>query len=684
MKTNIKNLLIAGGAMLALASCSENSWNDLYLDGFEGGFTPTDVQTIDYTLTAADYARLADNRFNKALATKQGVSNELAAVKTQNYLNASIPAEEYIPNLLKDSLFTYFALSDGSAINLTYREAGELPETMKALNGIREYIVGEDDYQMVYGSADDYASAFSPSHSASSNIPKVLAGAIDDAEEGEYIVVNYNNSDTDPVFGETPVPPTPGFTMTSVLTPDVAVGDDVTVNGVVTAVCNAGIILTDNAGSILVYAKEFPASDYKVGDQVIATGTLAAFKNCLQLPYDDNLQKVESQAYTYPAPKDLTPDVLLAAGKNETPVLAQYGTMTGNVVVDGNYINLLFGDRTDVRGSIYNATDEIKAKLQDGKTMTLYGYFTQTSTSGTYTNCNFVVTEVADAKGKAARSPRRIVSVPSQNLNAVYMFNGSKWVAADEDIVVVNPADYAAMGLTYGNFSGTQTSEYLPTFLAQKFPYAQAETAKYVVYKYFANKETTFACSKWEYDGSKWVDAITADGIRTVTNQFVRNDGVWKLDPSITLTLPAGKNQPLSSWFYQACVDWVLANVPDGADYVTSYGNNDYYTGVSAYQGNIDHRPGSARTQNPTAYADMSDEEIVALEKERFEKEVCPGVLGVLYPNMDLVGDFAPTVTINFYTYNGSSTTPGQIICRVVSKGKFEFVSCNWDLNAKE
>ena len=76
MKTNIKNLLIAGGAMLALASCSENSWNDLYLDGFEGGFTPTDVQTIDYTLTAADYTRIADNRFNKALATKQGVSNE--------------------------------------------------------------------------------------------------------------------------------------------------------------------------------------------------------------------------------------------------------------------------------------------------------------------------------------------------------------------------------------------------------------------------------------------------------------------------------------------------------------------------------------------------------------------------------------------------------------------------------
>ncbi len=684
MKTNIKHLFAAGGALLALASCSENSWNDLYLDSFEGGHTPTDVQTVDYTLTPADYARIADNRFNKALAAKQDVSKELASVKTQLYLNSAIPAEEYIPNLLKDSLFSYFALSDGSAINLTYREAGELPETMKALNGIREYVVGDDDYQIVYGSTDNYAPAFSPSHPASAGIPKILAASIDDAEAGEYIVVNYNNSDTDPVFGGTPTPPTSEFTMSSVLTSGLAVGDDVTINGVVTAVCTAGIILTDNAGSILVYSKDFPYADYKVGDQVTATGTLANYKNCMQLPYDGNLKKAGTQAYTYPTANELTPDFLLNAGKNESPVLAVYGSITGKVVIDGNYVNVYFGDRTDVRGSIYNAPDEIKAKLQDGKTMTFMGYFTQTSKSGDCTNCNFVVTAVSEAKGKRARAPRRVVSIPSENLNAVYLFNGSKWEAAADDIVVVNPADYTAMGLTYGNFSGTQAAEYLPAFLARKFPYAQAETEKYVVYKYYANKETTYACSQWQYDGATWVDAITSDGIRTVTNQFVRNDGVWKLDPSVTLTLPAGKNQPLSTWFFQACVDWVLANVSDGAAYVTSYGNNDYYTGASAYQGNIDLRPGSARTQNPTAYADMSDDEIVALEKERFEKEVCPGVLGVLYPNMDLVGDFAPTVTINFYTYNGSSTTPGRIICKVVSKGHFEFVSCDWDLDSEE
>lgn len=679
MKHNIKSLLIAGGAMLAMASCSENSWNDLYLDGFEGGHTPTDVQTVKYTLTDADYARLADNRFNKLLASQEGVSSELAAVKTQRYLNAAIQADKYIPNLLNDSLFRYFTLSDGSAINLTYNEAGELPEVMAALNGAREYIVSDDDYQIVYGSSTDYTASFTPSHPASTSLSKVLAAAIDDAKAGDYVVVNFNESDVDPVFDQKPEPPTPGFSMSSVLTPGLGPDTDITVNGVVTAVCNAGIILTDNAGSILVYANGFPAADYKVGDQVIATGTTSFYKNCLQLPYNDNLQKAGTQSYTYPEAKVFTPEVLLAAGANSTPVLAQYGTMTGRVDISGNYYNVYFGDREDVRGSIYNATDAIKAQLTSGETYTLEGYFTQTSTSGTYTNCNFVVTAVKSAAKSTRRKATRSVSVPSVNVNAVYVYNGSKWNVADPDIVAVNPADYAAMGLTYGNFSGTQSAEYLPRFLAVKFPYAQADTEKYVVYKYYASGVTSFACTQYTFNGSEWVDTITRDGVRTVTNQFVKNDGVWKLDPSVTLNLPAGRNQPLSTWFFQACVDWVRDNVADGAAYITSYGNNDYYTGASAYQGNVDLRAGSARNQNGEAYDGMTDEEIVALMKSRFENEVCPGTLGVLYPDLGPVGDFEPTVTINFYYYNGS-THPARVIYKAVAKGKFELVEADWEI----
>lgn len=676
MESNIKSLLTSGMALLMLAACSENSWNDKYLEGFEEGTTPEQVETIEYTLTETDYEVFSVNSANVALAKEKGVEADLKAVKTQRYLNASIPAAEFMPNYLKDADFKYFALSDGSSINLTYREAGELPETMTALNGAYQYAVSDEDYQMVYDSDTDYTSAFSPSHPASRSMNKILEEALPDAEKGQYAIVNYNESATDPVFNTEPVPSTP-FHLTNVLTDDLTIDQEITVNGIVTAVCKAGIILTDNAGSILVYKSDFPYADYQVGDQVIANGITDAYKNCLQIKYDDNLQKVGTQSYTYPEAKELTPDMLLQAGTNEKPVLAQYGYMTGTVKIDGNYLNLMFGDRTDVRGSIYNITDELRAQLIDGATMTLEGYFTQTSVSGSFTNCNIVVTKMI-AGNKKSRKATRTVTVPSTNVNAAYLYNGTKWEAAGNDIYVVQPGDYEAMGLSYGNFSKTQPEEYLPKLLARVFPYAKADDTKYVAYKYYDGKNTTYACAEWAYDGIKWVDNISTNGVRTVTNQFVRRDGKWVLDPSVELTLPAGRNQPLSTWFFQTCVDWVRENVPDGASYITSYGNNDYYTGASAFQGNIDLRAAAAKGQNPAAYDSMSDEEVVALMKKRFEEEVGPAVLGQLYPNMAPVGDFEPLFTIHFGTYDGSSHEH-TIVFKCIEKGKFTFVSCTWN-----
>ena len=71
MKTIMKFIAPAALMMLGLASCGEDSWNN-HLDGFEGGENMDQVVPgINYTLTAADYKRFADNRFNKALAAKE-------------------------------------------------------------------------------------------------------------------------------------------------------------------------------------------------------------------------------------------------------------------------------------------------------------------------------------------------------------------------------------------------------------------------------------------------------------------------------------------------------------------------------------------------------------------------------------------------------------------------------------
>ncbi len=99
----------------------------------------------------------------------------------------------------KDSLFSYYTLSDGSAINISYREVdANLPDEIKGLNGDVQYVVSQRDYQYAYGSTSDYAMAFSPSYPAATLIPGILADVFDDAAAGEYRVVKYNESDTDP------------------------------------------------------------------------------------------------------------------------------------------------------------------------------------------------------------------------------------------------------------------------------------------------------------------------------------------------------------------------------------------------------------------------------------------------------------------------------------------------------
>lgn len=672
MKTN-KSKYIAAAAMAALlASCGENTWNN-QLDGFEGGADNSQVETVSYTLTAADYARAAANRFNQALAKEQGVSDELAAVGSQHYFTNKVPAAEYIPNLLKDSLFAYYGLSDGSAINLTYNQVGQdLPEILTGLNAAKSYTVSESDYQDAYGSDEDYAPAFAPSYPAASYLPAILGGEFQDAEKGDYVLVSYNQSNVDPNF-ET------RFELSSVISNSLQVGSEVEVNGIITGECTRGFILTDKSGSILVYGSGYAAGTYSVGQLVTLKGTVSSYKNCMQISYDSAVitPMGSDSKYEYPSPVELTADYLIAANANQNPVTAVYGVMTGTINVSGNYVNVALDGTTAARGSVYYASDELKAKLQDGVKYTLYGYFTQTSTSGETVNANFVVVDVKSA----TKGPQRVVSIPAESVYAVYTFNGSRWEAVTGDICVLQPSDYAAMGVgSYNNLSGDQPAQFLPILLRQKYPYATADKQVYVVYRWYESKITSVACAQYTYNGSDWEDTITTQGVETVTSQFVRRDGVWQLDPSVELTLPAGRNQPLSTWFFQACVDWVKDNVPDGSKFISSYGNNDYYTGASAYQGNFDFRASKAREQFPEYYQDMTDEQVVETMQKHFTEQVGPGALAVLYPDMAPIGELEPTVTINFSGYNGDKTLPGKCVFKCVANKKFEIVSFEWPL----
>lgn len=831
MKTKIFSTLFAGACIVALASCDDNSWNNEHLKGFDDDPAITDVQSIEYTLTDADYANIAANTTNKSLAGEEN-ANALKAVGTQHYFTDIITAKDYIPAYLGDSKFPYFVLDNGSAVKVTYKVATNLPEEISAATAALEYEVTEADYQTVWGSEEDFISAFAPSHTAAKNIPSILKTQYPDAQAGQYVIVNYKTSDQEPIFstveGETAsythakvsaitsgkkyvlvaegkaataiegkaygylgvtdvtvegdglnltdataiefsfiatdggyyiidangkylyqsgtynsfnLSDTPvngavwtveakadgsmKITNTSVgktiqydtqyssygsyadergITPvayekitglssvlaTVEKGSTYDIKGVVTGICAQGYMLSDDSGTILVYyGKSYDVASHKIGDVVEINGTIGSYNKGLQVTGSSAVETITgSYDYSYPAAKVYTGaamDAELSARTEDG--LAIYASITGTASVNGNYVNIIVEGAT-AQGSPYQMTADQKALFVDGEKVTVTGWYIAIS-GGKY--ISMVVTNVSSATSKSRSMNSRAVAadVPSIKENAVYYFDGSSWNVPN-NFTILNPADYTAMGQSYGNLSTSAKPEvYLPLYLKNKFPYAQAETAKFVLYKYYDGSATYYRCDQYVFNGSEWT---VNNGIVEESAQFVKTGGKWMYDPNVTITLPGGKGQEISTLYYQACVNWVFENIDkplgstdikSGKFYVTSYGNNEYYSGTSAYQGNVDLRPSAAKTQYPTEYEGMSDEEIVAKMKERFAREVMPGALASLHADAAPIDGLQVIYTINFAIYTGS-TSQHTIRYEVVAPGQFEFIDCTWDESTTE
>ena len=675
MKNHIAKSLIAGAAVLALAACDYNSWNEDYLDGFE---TPdnTDVKTVEYTLTAADYAAVAANKTNAALAG-DALKDQLANVGKLHRFTDEIPAADYMPAFLASTSFPYFSLSDGSAVKLTFNVADALPEELEKLNATEAYTLTTEDYQTIWDSEEDYADALAPSHTPEVAIPAVLAGKYPDAELGDYVVVNYNWSENDPVFNAQPTPD-PGFEPTAVLG-SLEMDQTVTVRGWITGVCERGYIVTDASGSVFAYyGGGIDIASYPIGAEIEVTAPVSSYNKGWQLDGSKVISETvnkNGEPYTYPAPEILTGskmDELITRADNE---LAMYVQMTGTVAVSGNNINIVVEGAEEAKGSAYFSTEAQKEMLTDGAKVTVTGYFI--AVAGT----RYMNTVVTDIKTGAA-APARVAQLASTGKAQAYYFNGTRW-SKPNNVTALSAAQCNEItGKTYGNLTKAQADYALPIFLKQTFPYAQAGNQQFIVFN--CNDVKAYVGRQYIFDGAEWAEN---DGIEETTLQFVRQGGSWKADPSVVLVLPSGKGQELSATYYQACTDWVYENIDvplgstsitSGFGYVTSYGNNEYYSGTSAYQNNVDLRADKAAAQYPEGYAGMSDAEIGALMKKRFETEVMPGVLAKLHPEAAPMEGVQVTYTITFGTYDGSNHTE-TIRFEVTAPGTFTFLDCTWN-----
>ncbi len=677
MNKYINRFAILAGCTLALTACDDNSWNDK-LDGFDTIDTDQSTSTVDYTMTQVDYATIAGLSTAKAYAAAEGTADDLKAVGTQGYFTDAIDAESYIPFFLADERFPYFALNNGSYARVTYETVAGQPAEVTAAVNAGKYTVTPEDYIAAWESDTNYAEAFAPSCTAAKNIPNILKSAFPDAEAGQYVIVSYNESATDPVFGGSSAEE-PAFELSNVLG-SITKNQDVDIAGYVAAVSTQGPVIADASGSVFAYLPT-NNSDLQIGDQVVFTGSVSSYNYGYQLAKDSSPEVVGKQEVTYPAAKSWTGTeidafVADAMASGADPIKPVFSKFTGKVTVSGNYINIIL-DGTTVQLSPYGAGSAVKAAMTDGAEVTLEGYVVAIASKGKYLNT--VVTKVGTtpivsiASVDAAIS--RAVSVASTAENAMYEFDGAKW-AAKTGMTVLNHADYQAMGQKYDNLSGTSPKELLPLYLKQTYPYALADDIRYVVYNYYNGSATVVRCAECRYTGSEWTGGF--NGSTVVTAQFVKKNNAWVYSPDVEITLPAGRGIAISTLYYQTCVDWIAANVPDGSAYVTSYGNNEYYCGTSAYQGNVDLRASAAKTQYP-GYDSMTDDEVVALEKKRFELEVFPAALAIIHPDAaPTAKGIEPFYTIHFFYYTGT-TEPATIIYQVTAPGVFTFISCTWN-----
>lgn len=646
------NILGLSALALLATGCSENSWND-HLEGFGVPTPGTQVESMTYTLTATDYETISSLSGDKS-------------IKTNLCFSSDAQAQEYIPAFLASSKFTYFTLDNGSSIKVQY-EVSEAPDPMiSAIGNAPEYKLSEADYKLVWGSDDDFIAALAPKTPAKKALPKVLANAYPAAEAGDVVCVTYQETAANPIFGSIGGGDTPENSYTSVITSDVKKDDELTVKGVVTGISTRGFVVTDNAGSICFDKSGFDQSSVSIGSEVTCSGTVGVYSQCLQISINNSYEVTGISSYQYPAPVVMDGAAVDAACAETADILAKYVEIEATVSVSNNkYWNLNIEGATR-QGSVYNAPQSVKDQLPDGARVKLNGYFVAVTGSARY--FNILVTSVTNLDAATKAPVGEMVSSP---VYAVYSYNGTAWAPAS-GVTALQAADYRQLQQSYDNLSNDLPAQLLPKFMDVNYPYASEGDSKLIAYRYYASSNTTNRVASMVRGADGW----NFNPNRTViVDQFNKMNNTWKFDPSVKIDL-LNSNQSTVD-FYQACVDWVKANAPDGSKYVSSYGNNDYYGGASAYYKNVDIRGDKARAQYAAGFEGMTDDQISELIKYRFCYEVIPGTLATLYPDAKPVEGMEVLYTIDFIEYTGTSTnTTG--VWKVTGPAKFEFVSCTW------
>ncbi len=621
LKYNILALSLFGAIATACDPMDE-IYNNLDAQG-----TVVSKTMEEYVLTEADYASISTAAGKVATTDEEKALAK--AVKTDLALNEFATADKFVPSIIANLLPSW---GKGSSVGVTYNYQNSPADYVIEYRTATSTSLTNNVYASIWGDGSPIK-FLTPAHSPETVIPAFLLEQYAEAADGDLVLVDYKYDSKEPEYS----------------------------------------------------GKEYLKQDFETGitsgDELVIANwkniDLTSSKKWISKTYSGNSY---AEISAYKATTDVDSWLISPA----VTIDSESASITFDIVF-GHYK----GDCFDILVSdSYNGGDEI----DPSKWTSLKNMFTfpEPLTSGYTAMTNVGKASLASYKGKtvyfafqySGNPTDKTTTVQIDNFSvsssvlsptnekpcsALYKFNGTKWnLNSDASLVVIAPEDYDAMGSEtgkYDNFSNTaEPADYLPKFLAQKFPYAQEGESKAVMYKYYdTSKVTSIKVDEYILTSGVWV---LNNNIETKTKiNFVCGTNGWMFDPTVT--------KSLVSTDYLILENWVKSN-KDAGYMDQKYGNSEYWFGGSSYYQNFNIQLSKRRSNDPDNKIPADD----TAAKEYLLSMVVEGIemiLANLYASAPAqMGGVDCYYNITAKIYDGLETIP--YMYRFKGKGNGEFV----------
>ncbi len=617
-------------------------YNEKNFPGMEDDAEPTNVAKYEYTIQPTDI-----NTIVKALNAKKTHADSVMAntLSADKMFSDAAPAEDLIPYVLTAK---YFAVDKNASALVTYQnKEGRYDDLVKLSQPA--YTLTTNDYKLVWG--ENYVNALTPSKSPDVEIPKILAIDFPKPNDGDFKNVEYNYSFEEPVIDQVL------FDYLSADFEGIAAG-----SGVKTEI--NGWINKDLKGSIFWQTRVFSGNQYS---QVSSNNSKTENEVWLISPAVDLAQAV-SPKFSFYVTAGYYNAACLSIMVSENFNGTEAGISSASWTDITNKFTLPTGPPSSY-GTLASA-GEMDFKGYAGKKVYVafkyVGNGIDNSASTTFQIDNVKISEL-----KTAMSVKNTVKQ-----NAIFQFTAGKWNPAANTIIVLQPADYTTMGVSY--LGTSVAANYIPQYLSQKLPYAQEAAVRTVVYK--SGSGNTYYADEYAMLSGIWTPNTF---VVTKTDQFVfsgYDQSGWVFDPTLYVTMVKGKN-PTDD--YMMVVNYVIKNYEaSNPALINSYRDAEYYYGFSANYGNISLRD-IDRMKDLTYAALTTTEEKQAYMKERTEEGLAV-YLSLKFPEAQRqVSGFDVYAYVTTAIYDGSSTLNYIFVYQCIESGnssqasKWKYISHN-------